>query len=184
MGTIILIILVLIAALLAYAATRPDNLHVGRSARIEAPPEKVFPLINDFRQWQSWSPWERLDPTMRRSFSGPEAGKGAVYEWEGNKKVGAGRMEMIDSFAPSKALIKLDFIKPFEGHYMTEFTVEPEAKGSNVKWEMHGPNSYMSKLMGVFMNMEKMIARDYDKGLAAMKAVAEGAAPPAVPPPR
>ena len=182
MTTIILIVLVLVAALLAYAATRPNNFRVRRSARIDAPPEKVFPLISDFRQWPLWSPWEKLDPKLRRTYSGAESGKGAIYEWDGNKKVGAGRMEILDSFAPSKLLLKLDFLRPFKAHNMTEFTLEPEGKSTDVHWEMYGPSPFMMKLMGIFMPMDKMVGRDFEKGLAAMKASAEGT-PAAVPPP-
>jgi uncharacterized protein YndB with AHSA1/START domain len=183
MTTIVLIILVLVAALLVFVVTRPNNFRVRRSTRVDAPPEKVFPLLNDFRQWSHWSPWERLDPNLRRTFSGAESGKGAIYEWDGNKKVGAGRMEIMDSFSPSKLLIKLDFIRPFEGHNMTEFTLEPEGKSTDVRWEMFGPSTFVTKLMGVFMSMDKMIGRDFEKGLAAIKSQAEGTAPPAVPQP-
>jgi uncharacterized protein YndB with AHSA1/START domain len=184
MTTIILIILVLVAALLAYAATRPNSFRVRRSARIDAPPEKVFPLINDFHQWTAWSPWERMDPNLRRTYSGAEAGKGAVYEWQGNNKVGQGRMEIVDSFDPRKVLIKLDFLKPFRAHNMAEFTLEPEGKSTDVHWEMYGASPFMMRVMGVFMSMDKMVGRDFERGLAAMKASAEGNAPAQVPPPR
>jgi uncharacterized protein YndB with AHSA1/START domain len=184
MTTIILIILVLVAALLAYAATRPNSFRVRRSARIDAPPEKVFPLINDFHQWTAWSPWERMDPNLRRTYSGAEAGKGAVYEWQGNNKVGQGRMEIVDSFDPRKVLIKLDFLKPFRAQNMAEFTLEPEGKSTDVHWEMYGASPFMMKVMGVFMSMDKMVGRDFERGLAAMKASAEGNAPAQVPPPR
>ena len=183
MTTIILIILVLVVAVLAYAATRPNSFRVRRSARIDAPPEKIFPLIDDFHKWPLWSPWEKLDPNMRRTHSGAESGKGAVYAWDGNKKVGSGRMEIMDSFAPSKLLLKLDFLRPFKAQNMTEFTLEPEGKSTDVRWEMYGPSPFMHKLMGVFMNMDRMIGRDFEKGLVAMKAAAEGNAP-AVPPPQ
>ena len=183
MTTIILIILVLVAVLLAYAATRPNSFRVRRSARIEAPPEKVFPLINDFHQWTVWSPWERMDPNLRRTYSGAEAGKGAVYEWHGNSKVGQGRMEIVDSFDPSKVLIKLDFLKPVRAQNMTEFTLDAEGRSTDVHWEMYGASPFMMKLMGIFMSMDKMVGRDFERGLAAMKASAEGNAPARVPPP-
>jgi hypothetical protein len=184
MTEIILIVLVVIAALLIYVATRPNTFRVRRSAMIDAPPEKVFPLINDFRRWESWSPWEKLDPALQRRFSGPEAGKGAVYAWRGNKKVGEGRMEIVDSFEPSKVLIKLDFIKPFESSNMTEFTLEPRDKATEVNWEMYGPSPFMTKFMSLFGGMDKMVGKDFEKGLADMRAVAEGRTPETVPPPR
>lgn len=184
MGNIILIVLVVLVALLVYAATRPNSFRVRRSTRIAAPPEKVFPLINDFHQWTSWSPWERLDPNLQRTYSGADAGKGAVYEWHGNNKVGAGRMEIVDSFDPSKILIQLDFLKPFKASNRTEFTLETEGGSTDVHWEMYGASPFMAKLMGIFMSMDKMVGRDFERGLASMKAVAEGNAPATVPPPR
>ena len=121
-----------------------------------------------------------MDPNLRRTYSGA----GAVYEWQGNNKVGAGRMEIVDSFDPSKVLIKLDFLKPFKAHNMVDFTLEPEGKSTDVHWEMNGASPFMAKLMGIFMSMDKMVGRDFEQGLASMKAVAEGSAPAAVPPPR
>ena len=168
-----IIILVLIAAVLIYAATKPDTFEVQRSATIKAPPEKIFPLLNDFHSWQSWSPWEKLDPAMKRTHSGAASGKGAVYAWEGNSQVGAGRMEMIESTPSSKIAIQLDFIKPFEGHNVAEFTLVPNGDSTNVTWSMHGPNRYIGKLMSVFINMDKMIGGDFERGLAAIKTEAE-----------
>ena len=123
--TIAIVVALLIAGVLVFAATRPDNFRVERSVTIKAPPEKIYPYLDDFNRWASWSPWERLDPAMKRSFSGPPAGKGSVYSWEGNGKVGEGRMEIMESSPSSKLLIKLDFIKPFEGHNTAEYTVGP-----------------------------------------------------------
>ena len=170
---IAIIILVLIAAVLIYAATKPDTFQVQRSATIKAPPEKIFPLINDFHSWESWSPWEGLDPAMKRTHSGAASGKGAVYAWEGNSKVGAGRMEMIESTPSSKIGIQLDFIKPFEGHDVAEFMLVPNGDSTTVTWSMHGPNTYMGKLMSVFFNMDRMVGGDFEKGLANLKAAAE-----------
>jgi len=123
---IALVIVVLVAALLVYAATRPDALHVQRAASIKAPPEKIFPLINDFHSWSSWSPYEKLDPAMKRAYSGATNGRGAVYEWDGNSQVGQGRMEITDASHPSRVTIKLDFIRPFEGHNTAEFALVPQ----------------------------------------------------------
>jgi uncharacterized protein YndB with AHSA1/START domain len=134
-----------LAIVLIRAATKPDIFRVRRAATMNASPEKVFPLIDDFHQWEIWSPWEGKDPSMQRSYSGAASGKGAVYGWEGNKNVGSGRMEILESSRPSKIVIKLDFFKPFEGHNTAEFTILPRAEGTNVVtnvvWEMYGPAS-------------------------------------------
>jgi uncharacterized protein YndB with AHSA1/START domain len=170
---IILAIVVLVAAILLYATTRPDSFRLERSVTINASPEKVFALVNDFHNWQAWSPWEKLDPAMKRTFSGPPSGKGTVYEWAGDSKVGEGRMEIMQSLSPSPVIIKLDFLKPFEGHNTTEFTQAPEGGGTKVTWIMYGPSPYMSKLMTVFVSMDKMVGGDFETGLANLKAAAE-----------
>lgn len=170
---IAIVIVVLIAVVLGLAAMKPDTFRVQRTASIKAPPDKVFALINDFRQWGQWSPWEKLDPDLKRSFSGASSGKGAVYEWTGNKKVGAGRMEITEPTPPNKLLIKLDFIRPFEGHNIAEFTLEPQGDSTQLTWAMHGPTPFVSKLMQVFFSMDALIGKDFEAGLANMKAVAE-----------
>ena len=169
----IIIIVVLIAAVLIFAATKPDTFRVQRSASIKAPPEKIFSLINDLHSWGVWSPWEKKDPAMKRTHSGAASGKGAVYEWDGNKEVGKGRMEITESSPSSKIAIKLDFIKPFEGHSTAEFTLEAKGDTTNVAWAMHGPSPYIAKVMGIFCNMDRMIGTDFEAGLANLKAVAE-----------
>jgi uncharacterized protein YndB with AHSA1/START domain len=170
---IAIIVVVLLAALLGFAATRPDTFRVQRATSIKAPPEKIFALINDFHSWGSWSPWEKMDPTMKRTHSGAANGKGAVYEWEGNNKVGKGRMEIMDTSPPSKVTIKLDFVKPFEGHNIAEFTLEAKGDSTNVTWAMYGPNPYIAKLIHMFFNMDNMIGKDFETGLANLKTVAE-----------
>jgi uncharacterized protein YndB with AHSA1/START domain len=170
---ILIVFAVVLVALLIYAATRPDAFRVERSAVMQAPPEKVFALINDFRRWTAWSPWEKVDPQLKRTYSGVESGKGAAYAWEGNKNVGSGHMEITESVAPAKILIKLDFIKPFEGHNTAEFTLTPGPQGTTVTWAMFGPSPYISKLMGVFISMDRMIGGQFELGLATMKTVAE-----------
>ena len=167
------VIVVIVAGILIYAATRPDTFRVQRSASIKAPPDKIFPLINDLHAWSAWSPYEKKDPAMKRTFSGAPNGKGAVYEWDGDKNVGKGRMEITDSASPSKVIIKLDFIKPFEGHNTAEFTMEPKGDNTVVTWAMYGPSAFMMKVMGIFMNMDNMIGNDFAVGLANLKAVAE-----------
>jgi uncharacterized protein YndB with AHSA1/START domain len=171
--TILIVIVVLIAAVLGLAATKPNTFRVERAATIKAPPAKVFALIDDFHQWSQWSPWEKLDPELKRTFSGPNSGKGAVYEWTGNSKVGAGRMEITEPTPPNKLLIKLDFIKPFEGHNVAEFTLQPQGDSTQLNWAMYGPTPFVSKVMQVFMSMDKLIGKDFEAGLANLKAAAE-----------
>jgi len=169
---IALVALVLVVAVLAYAATRPDTLHVQRSASVKAPPEEIFPLISDFHRWASWSPYEKRDPAMKKTYGGAAEGKGAVYEWEGNSEVGQGRMEITDA-DPSRITIKLDFIKPFEGHNVAEFALVPQGGAPNVAWSMEGPSPFIGKLIGVFVNMDTMIGKDFEAGLTNLKAMAE-----------
>ena len=164
---------VLIAGVLGFAMTKPDSIHVQRTTKIKAPPDKIFPLINDFHSWSSWSPWEKVDPAMKRTHSGTASGKGAVYEWDGNSQVGKGRMEITDASAPSKVTIKLDFLKPIEGHNTAEFTLEPEGDSTNVTWAMRGPTPFLSKVMQVFISMDSMLGKEFDTGLANMKSAAE-----------
>ncbi|AVO46497.1 SRPBCC family protein [Phreatobacter cathodiphilus] len=166
-------VLIAIAGLLAYAATRPDHFRIERSAVIAAPPETIRPLIADFRAWRDWSPWEAKDPAMKRMLSGAEAGVGAVYGWEGNGQVGTGRMEIVED-APRRVAIKLDFLKPFEAHNLAEFTLAPEGAGTRVTWAMSGPQPFIAKLMGIVFSMERMVGPDFEAGLANLKRRAEG----------
>lgn len=154
-----------VAGVLGYAATRPDQFRVQRSKRIDAPPDKVFEKLNDFHNWPAWSPWEELDPDMTRTHSGATSGKGAVYEWKGNKKVGRGRMEITESVPSQKVGIKLDFFEPWEAHNTTAFTLTPSGGGTDVVWSMDGSSPFMMKVMGIFMNMDKMVGKDFEKGL-------------------
>lgn len=171
--TIGIVVVILIAAVLIFAATKPDSFSVQRATGIKAAPEKIFALLDDFHNWGVWSPWEKMDPNMKRTFNGPANGKGSVYEWEGNSKVGQGRMEITDASAPSQVTIKLDFIKPFEGHNVAEFVLEPKGDSTNVTWTMRGPSPYIAKLMSVFFSMDSMIGKDFEAGLANLKAAAE-----------
>src|SRR6266481_5455144 len=170
---IAVVLAIAIAILLILAATKPDTFTVRRATTVKAPPERIFPLINDFHQWGTWSPYETKDPAMKRSYSGAASGKGAVYGWEGNKNVGSGRMEILDSSAPSKIVIKLDFFTPFEAHNTAEFTMLPQGDATLVTWLMYGPAPFMSKLMQVFVNMDNMIGKDFETGLANLKRIAE-----------
>jgi uncharacterized protein YndB with AHSA1/START domain len=170
---IAVVLAIIIAIVLILAAGKPNTFRVERAATLNAPADKIFPLIADFHQWLNWSPWEGRDPALKRTYSGAERGKGAVYAWEGNKNVGSGRMEILDANQPSKIVIKLDFLKPFEAHNTAEFTMLPQGSATNVTWVMHGPAPFMSKLMQVFMSMDRMIGRDFETGLANLKAVSE-----------
>lgn len=170
---IVAVIVVLLLAVVVFASTKPDTFHVERSATINAPPEKIFPLISDFNQWQAWSPYEMKDPAMKRTFEGATNGQGAVYSWDGNKNVGAGRMEITEATPPSKVQIKLDFIRPFEGHNIATFTLTPATQGTTVTWAMDGPSPLIAKVMGLFFNMDKMIGGDFVQGLENLKAIAE-----------
>ena len=178
--TIALIVVVALVALLAFAATRPDSFRVERQTTIQAPPDKIFAYLQDFHKWSEWSPWEKLDPAMKRTFSGTASGKGAVYAWDGNSKAGAGRMEILDAPQPAKLVIQLDFIKPFEGHNTAEFTLQAQGSSSGgalqatqVNWVMYGPAPFVSKLMGVFFSMDKLIGSDFEAGLANLKQISE-----------
>ncbi|MGH8140375.1 MAG: SRPBCC family protein [Steroidobacteraceae bacterium] len=170
---IAMVLVVLIAGVLVAAALRPDTFRVQRSTRIEAPPQKIFPLINDIHRWGLWSPYEKLDPAMKRTFIGAPEGVGAIYEWEGNRKAGQGRMQIVESTPPAKVVIKLEFIKPIAGHDVAEFSLRPQGAATEVIWAMDGPSPYIAKVMGLFLDMDKLIGRDFETGLANLKAVAE-----------
>ena len=173
LGTIAIVAGVLLAILLGYAATRPDRFRVQRSLSVQAPADRIFGLINDFHKWASWSPYEKLDPTMTKTFSGAESGTGAAYAWSGNSKAGEGRMEILSTVPPSKITIKLDFLKPFEGHNTAEFTMEPSGGATKVTWAMFGPQKFMFKLMSIFMSMDKLVGKDFEQGVANIKGLAE-----------
>jgi Polyketide cyclase / dehydrase and lipid transport len=174
LSTIAIIVVAGLAAVLLFAATKPDTFRVERTAGIKAPAEKIYPLINDFHSWESWSPFEKLDPAMKKSYSGPANGLGAVYEWEGNSKAGMGRMEITSTSPSSSVSIKLDFLKPFEGHNTAQFTLQPTGDTTNVTWAMYGGVPYMAKLMTLVFDRDRMIGAMFDEGLANLKARTEG----------
>ena len=158
---------------LVFVWTRPASFRVERSAVINAPAAKIFPLINDFRSWGAWSPWERIDRDMQRNYIGPLTGPGSAYEWSGNEKIGKGRMEITATTPPSKLVVDLHFIEPFEARNTAEFTLVPQGESTKVTWAMYGPNSFMSKFMGLFMDVDKMIGDKFEAGLGYLKALAE-----------
>ncbi len=174
--TILIVLAVAIVALLAYAATRPDSFRVERSVAIKASPEKIYANLQDFNRWVAWSPWEKMDTTMKKTYGGAATGKGATYAWAGDK-AGVGSMEILDA-TPSQALkIKLDFTKPFEAHNLVDFTLKPQGAGgqdgTQVTWAMYGPSNYMTKIVHIFMDMDKIVGKDFESGLADLKAVSE-----------
>lgn len=151
-----------------------ETFRVERSIVIDAAAAAIFPHINDFRAWEAWSPYEKMDVNLAKTYSGPQSGVGAAYAWIG-KKAGAGSMEIVQSQAPSKIVIKLDFTKPMTAHNTAEFTFEPQGKATKVTWAMQGPNTFMSKVMGLFFSMDKLVGPQFDEGLASLKAICERA---------
>jgi hypothetical protein len=166
------VLALVVLAVLVIASTKPNELRVERSARINASPERIFPHINDFNRWVYWSPYESLDPDMRKTMTGAPAGKGAIYEWDGNAKAGKGRMEILDS-SPNRIDIRLDFERPFRGNNTAAFALAPNGATTDVTWSLHGPQPFMSRVMGVFVNMDRLIGRDFERGLQNLKSVAE-----------
>lgn len=162
-----------VVALLLYAATRPDSFRVERSTTIKAPPEKIFALINDLHQWETWSPWEKIDPALKRTYGGIPSGKGATYAWVGNKEVGSGSMEIVETAPPAKVVLKLDFTVPFEAHNMVEFSLVREGEATRVTQAMFGPSPFISKLMSLVFSMDKMVGAKFEEGLANLKSIAE-----------
>ncbi len=172
----VVVIVVIIAVLCVVVALQPAHYQVERSATINAPATVVFAQVNDFHKWQAWSPWAKMDPNMKQTYSGSPAGNGAVYSWVGNKDLGEGRMTITDS-KPSEAIkIKLEFLKPFAATNATDFTFTPQGNQTNVKWTMSGDKNFISKAFTIFMNMDKMVGDDFEKGLAGMKKISEAAA--------
>lgn len=170
---ILALVVVAVLGVLGYAAISPDHFRIERTTSIDAPPEKIFPLINDLHQWKTWSPWEKIDPALKRSYSGPKEGVGAIYAWQGNNEVGTGSMEITRSEPASAVEIKLDFQMPFEAHNTAEFTLRPQGDGTQLTWAMYGPSPYTHRLMQVFFDMDDMVGSKFDQGLLNLKAAAE-----------
>jgi len=174
MSTLLIVLIAVaavIAAILLFAAMKPDRFEYRRSTNIDRPTDKIYPLINDLRAQAQWSPFEK-DPNMKRVHSGPAQGKGAVYEWDGNREVGAGRIAITDS-TPSKVTLDLEMLRPFAARNVVEFTLEPRGQGTLVTWAMRGTQPFMVKLMSTFINCEKMVCSQFDQGLAKLKTLAE-----------
>jgi hypothetical protein len=164
---------VVIAGILVYAATRPDTFRVERTTSIEAPPEKIFPLIDDLRSGEQWSPYYRKDPAMRGTYSGPASGVGATFDFAGNKDVGSGRVSITGSSPHGKVTMRLQMFKPFAADNVVEFTLVPRGQATDVTWAMQGRQPYVAKVMCLFFDMDKMVGTDFAAGLASLKALAE-----------
>ena len=168
-------IAVFAAAFILVVVTRPARFRIERSIAIAAPPERAFAIVNDFRNWVGWSPWEKMDPTMKKTFDGAAAGAGAVYSWAGNSKVGEGRMTIERSEPPAVVGLKLEFLKPWQATNATTFSFVAADGGTKVTWAMEGENrTFGAKAFAVVMNMDKLVGRDFEKGLASLKTLAEG----------
>jgi len=170
---IVVIFAAAVVAVLGYAATKPNDFRYERSLTIKAPPARLFAQVADLNQWIYWSPYEKKDPQMKRKFGSLTSGKGATYEWDGNNNVGAGRMEILDTVAAEKVVIRLDFFRPFTATNTAEFSFKPVGDSTAVTWAMYGPSNFLSKLMSVFIDCDKMIGNDFDAGLAELKRIGE-----------
>ena len=170
---IIAIALVVAAGIFAYAATKPDTFRGERALDIKAPPEKLFGILTDFRQSPQWSPYEKKDPAMKRSYGGAPTGKGATYAWDGDSNVGAGRLEIAEVAPAKKVTIKLDMIRPFAASNVVDYALEPKGETTRVTWSMQGAMPYPAKVMSVLVDMDKMVGSDFEVGLANLKAYAE-----------
>lgn len=165
---------VALVALLLYAASRPDTMQIERSVEIQAPAASIHPLINDMQRFNSWNPYNRKDPTMKGSYRGPQAGPGAAYDFDGDKNVGKGSITIIEPSAPNRVTMTLDMTAPMACHNIIDFTLAPQgATSTDVTWTMRGPCPFLGKLMGVIFNMDKMVGRDFENGLASLKTLAE-----------
>ncbi|MBD9358821.1 SRPBCC family protein [Methylomonas albis] len=171
--TILIVLVVILVALLIYAASKPDTFRVQRSIIIKASPETIFQLIGDLHNMQTWSAWEKVDPGMKRTYSGATSGPGAVYEWDGNNDIGQGRMEILETTPPVKITLRLNFIKPFPAENTVEFTLQAESGATRVTQAIFGPSPYISKVMSLVFSMDKMIGGKFEEGLAALKTIAE-----------
>jgi carbon monoxide dehydrogenase subunit G len=166
-------IAVVVVLFVVFVATRPAAFHIERSILVNAPPASAFAQVNDFHAWAAWSPYEKLDPQMTKTFDGAPLGVGAMYAWSGNAKAGEGRMTIVDSNPPSRIGIKLEFTKPFAATNRATFTFVPGADGTKVTWSMDGEYAFMAKAAGLFMDMDKLVGTDFEKGLVSLKALAE-----------
>jgi uncharacterized protein YndB with AHSA1/START domain len=167
------VIVLAVAALLVYAATKPDTFRVSRTTIVKAPAEKIFARVDDLKAHRDWSTWEQKDPAMKRRYGGTDSGKGAVYEWEGNGDIGKGRIEIKESVPPSKVVFDMHFIEPFEGRSTAEITLVPAGEMTAVTWAIHGPNNYICKVLTIFIDQDAMIGDEFEASLARLKTLTE-----------
>ena len=169
---ILLALVVILALILILASTKPNTVHYERTTVINAAPDKILPHLVDFHRWQAWSPWDKLEPDMKRTYSGAQSGVGAMYAWEGKKKAGVGSMEITEANSQG-VKVDLRFIKPWKAECIAQFHFLPQPNGTNVRWTMDGPNTFMGKVFDLFMNMDTLVGKDFETGLAGLKAVVE-----------
>jgi carbon monoxide dehydrogenase subunit G len=172
-----IVVLLLIAAAVVYIATRPEDFHVQRSAQISAPRDVVFSIINDLHEWEHWSPYDKRDPNMKKTFEGSSEGPGAIYTWNGNSQVGEGRMTVLESKPGELITMRLEFFRPFKGVNQVNFKLEPSEGGTRVSWIMDGKKNFITKAMGLFMDMDNMVGKDFEQGLANLDQVASARTP-------
>lgn len=175
LGKILIALVVIVVGLVAVIALQPAGYRVSRSTAVAAPAAVLFAQVNDFHKWTAWSPWEQIDPAMKRTYEGPPAGAGARYAWAGNREVGEGRMTIVESHPSDRIQVRLEFVKPFAGTSVAEFTFRPDGGRTLVTWSMTGDKNFIAKAIHLVMSMDRMIGDQFDKGLAAMKTVAEAA---------
>jgi hypothetical protein len=173
LSVILIAAAIFIGLFVIIVATRPSDFRYTRAARIAAPPEAVFAHVNDFHKWNDWSPWAKMDPNCKNTFSGPDSGQGATFAWAGNNKVGEGRMTILESRPSELVRIKLEFFKPFKATNTAEFTFKPEGGQTQVTWIMFGPCNFFSKAFGLFMDCEKMVGGQFEQGLANLNSVCQ-----------
>lgn len=170
---VILALVIFLVLLSVFIAGQPDEFKMMRETRISAPREKIFPHINNLHAWDAWSPWAKLDPNAKNSFTGPESGVGATMAWAGNNKIGEGSMTITESYPAESISFRLEFLKPFKASNTAEFRLRPEGNQTAVSWSMSGRSNLFFKVFGLFMNCDKMAGKDFERGLAQLKAVAE-----------
>lgn len=176
LGKIGIALLIVVIAFCALVATRPAQFHVERTATIAVTPAVVFPLIDDFHRWREWSPWEKLDPAMKRDYSGPASGPGSTYEWAGNQDVGRGSMRITESQAPERVVIALEFKEPWQASNTAIFSIAPAPGGATVTWGMDGHSNFVFKAISMFMDMDSLVGKDFDEGLTNLARVAQAEA--------
>jgi uncharacterized protein YndB with AHSA1/START domain len=178
---LVILLALVLGGLAAYIATRPSEFLIMRSRTFAAPPEVVFGYVSDFHRWTEWSPWEKRDPALVRDYSGAESGEGAIYHWVGNEEVGEGRMTITDAEAPSSVTIRLEFMRPFQAVNTTQFDIVAGGLGTDVTWSMTGRNGFLSKAIALFVNVDQLVGKDFEQGLADLDAVTAAATPPPAP---